>query len=153
MLLLIFRLGEDRYALDAGRIIEVLPLVEIKRMLGAPSGICGTFNYRGRFVPVVDLSERVLDRAAEPRLSTRLVLASLVAEGNPVVIGLIVENATETLRVEAADLIPPAMTSRERPWLGAMIFDARGHLQLIDIDKLLDEDARRSLLVIPAAVA
>src|SRR5262245_53062290 len=109
MLLLAFRLGDDRYALDSGRIVEVLPLVHIKRMLGAPAGILGSFNYRGRFVPVIDLSERLLERPAEPRLSTRLVLANLTGSGDPVVVGLIVENATETLRVDAADLVPPAV--------------------------------------------
>ena len=29
MLFLLFQLGEDRYALDTGRVIEVLPLVAI----------------------------------------------------------------------------------------------------------------------------
>src|SRR5947207_9574761 len=121
MLLLTFRLGDDRFAIDASRIVEVLPLVGIRKVLGAPAGIRGTFNYRGRFVPAVDLSERLLGRAAEQRLSTRVALANLARDGDPILLGLIVENATGTLRVAPADMIPVAIASSERPWLGPTI--------------------------------
>jgi chemotaxis-related protein WspB len=152
MLLLVFRLGEDRFALDAARIAEVLPLVAIRKMLGAPAGIRGTFNYRGRFVPVVDLSERLLGRAAEQRLSTRVVLVNIAVEGGPILLGLMVENATGTLSVDPADMIPPAIASSERPWLGPTILEAGGTIQLIDLGKLLPGEVRRSLAA-PAEVA
>ena len=38
MLFLVFELGNDRYALDAAQIVEVLPLVALKQMPGAPAG-------------------------------------------------------------------------------------------------------------------
>jgi chemotaxis-related protein WspB len=153
MLLLVFRLGDDRFALDSGRIVEVLPLVSVKRALGAPAGIRGTFRYRGRFVAAVDLSERLLGRPAEQRLGTRVVLATITGESGPLLLGLIVENATETIRCDPAQIVPPAIASSDRPWLGAMIVDADGPVQLIDVDQLLASDVRRSLLAAPAEVA
>jgi chemotaxis-related protein WspB len=153
MLLLVFRLGDDRFAVDAGRILEVLPLVGVKRMLGAPAGISGTFNYHGRFVPVVDVSARLLGRPAEQRLSTRVVLVSVPAEGGPILLGLILENATETRRCLPADMIAPALVSREHPWLGPILFDARGAIQLIELDELVAEDMRGSLAAPAAEVA
>ncbi len=153
MLLLVFRLGDDRFALDCGRIVEVLPLVGIKRALGAPPGIRGTFRYRGRFVPAVDLSERLLGRPAEQRLGTRVVLTTIAGESRPLLLGLIVENATETIRCDPAQIVPPAIASSELPWLGGMIVDADGSAQLIDVDRLLPKDVLRSLLAAPAAVA
>jgi len=48
MLFLLFQLGQDRYALEASRVIEVLPLVSLKRIPQAPRGVAGLFNYRGR---------------------------------------------------------------------------------------------------------
>ena len=38
MLFLLFQLGNDRYALDASRVVEVLPLVELKHLPLAPRG-------------------------------------------------------------------------------------------------------------------
>jgi chemotaxis-related protein WspB len=152
MLLLVFRLVDDRFALDAGRIVEVLPFVSIKRALGAPTGIRGTFRYRGRYVAAVDLSERLLGRPAEQRLGTRVVLVTVAGESAPLLVGLIAENATETIRCDPTQMVPSAIASSERPWLGAMIVDADGPVQLIDVDQLLANDVRRSLLAAPAEV-
>jgi len=76
MLFLVFQLNDDRYALDVSQVVEVLPLVRIRKMLRSPPGIAGTINYRGAHVPVVDLSELALGRPAALRLSTRIILAN-----------------------------------------------------------------------------
>ena len=61
MLFLLFHLGDDCYAIDASQVVEVLPLVNIKKMLRSPQGVFGTINYHGTFVPIVDLTEMALD--------------------------------------------------------------------------------------------
>jgi len=60
MLFLTFQLGAERYALDASRVVEVLPLVELRKIPNAPHGVAGIFNYRGQPVPVADLSDLIL---------------------------------------------------------------------------------------------
>lgn len=152
MLLIAFRIGDDRFGIDAGRVVEVLPLVGIKPITGAPAGICGSFNYRGRFVPAVDMTERLVGRPAAQRLSTRVVLAQVIGEGGPTLLGLILENATGTLSIDKRDLVPPALVASGRPWLGAMIVDESGPLQLVELDKILSADARRALVIDPAEV-
>ena len=39
MLYLLFELGKDRYALEAGQVMEVLPLLEFKRIPHAIKGV------------------------------------------------------------------------------------------------------------------
>ena len=99
MLFLLFQLGHDRYALEASRVLEVLPLLELKRLPGAPMGVAGIFNYRGRPVPAVDLSELTLGQPASERLSTRIVVINYPDEtGKFQPLGLIAEHATEIIR-------------------------------------------------------
>ena len=74
MLFLLFQLGRERYALEAGQVAAVLPLLSIKEIPQAPPAVAGLCNYRGRPVPVIDLSELTLGRPAQSRLSTRIVL-------------------------------------------------------------------------------
>jgi chemotaxis-related protein WspB len=57
MLFLLFQLGSERYALDASRVVEVVPLLCLQRLPQAPPGVAGVFNYRGQPVPAVDLSQ------------------------------------------------------------------------------------------------
>ena len=81
MLFFYVQTGSDRYALEAERITEVLPLVGLKKSIRAPPGIAGMLNYHGEFVPVIDLSELALGRPAPPRLSTRIILTYLLEQG------------------------------------------------------------------------
>jgi chemotaxis-related protein WspB len=52
MLFILFQIGRDRYALSAGSIIEVLPLMNLKSVPRAPAGVAGLLNYHGTPVPI-----------------------------------------------------------------------------------------------------
>ena len=138
MLLLVFQLGRDRYALEAAQVAEVLPLVALKQIPQAPAGIAGVFNYRGAPVPVIDLSLLALGQPALRRLNTRIILVHYVGDNNAKhLLGLIAERATETLRRERADFETTGVTNDAAPYLGPVTTDARGLVQWIDAKQLL----------------
>src|SRR5512137_1614377 len=104
MLFLLFQLGEDRYALEASHVVEVVPLLALKQIPHAPRAVAGLFNYRGRPVPAVDLCELALRQPAARRFSTRIMIVNYPdASGGSHLLGLIVEHATGTLRKESGD--------------------------------------------------
>ena len=143
MLLLLFHLGGDRFALDARQIAEVLPLVAVTRIPLAPPGVAGLFNYRGTPVPAIDLSQLTVGRPAPPRLSTRLVVVHYPDDdGNTRLLGLIAEKATETVRRERADFVDSGVTSHQAPHLGPVASDDLGSIHWIDLQKLLPESVR-----------
>lgn len=133
MLFLKFRIGSESYALDAAQIAEVLPLVQIARVPQAPIGVAGLINYRGKFVPVVDLSELMFGEPARPHISTRLLL---VRYGEHL-LGLIAEQATETMRREAASFAESGIASDAAPYLGPVTQDGSQLIRRIELQKLL----------------
>ena len=146
MLFLLFELGHNHYALDAGQVVEVLPLVRIKHLPQAPAGVAGLVDYRGAPVPVVDLSELMLGRPAASQLSTRLVLVRYPdANGHDRLLGLIAERATDTLRREPADFVPSGIASGDASYLGPVATDPRGLIQRVDITNLLPQTVRELL--------
>ena len=146
MLFILFQLGRDRYALDAAQVAEVLPLVQVKKIPHAPAGVAGVFTYRGAPVPVLDLSQLALGRAARSRLSTRVLLINYPdATGTKRLLGLIAENATETVRREPADFVASGVKADGAPYLGPVATDPRGLLQWIEVDKLLPAPVREAL--------
>ena len=151
MLFLLFQLGGDRYALEAGRITEIFPYVELKKPLRAPQGVAGTLNYHGEFVPVIDLSELALGRRAASRFSTRIILTHLL-DGNGKLrrLGLIAEGANEMMRCDPADFVSPGIVSADAPYLGEICSGAYGVVQRVDIDRLLTPSLRESLFEQPA---
>jgi chemotaxis-related protein WspB len=54
-LFLVFRIGSERYALQATEVAEVLPRLPLKPIAQAPHWVAGVFAYRGAVVPVIDL--------------------------------------------------------------------------------------------------
>jgi chemotaxis-related protein WspB len=141
MLFLQFHIGADAYVLDTTQIVEVLPLVRIKRIPRAPEGVAGLFNYRGKAVPVIDLSELTVGRTAQRNISTRLILVRYGAH----LLGLIAERATETIQREAADFAAPGISSDATAYLGPVTQKAGRLIQWIEVDKLLSEPVRRVL--------
>jgi chemotaxis-related protein WspB len=143
MLFLLFRLGKDRYALQASRVLEVLPLVELRPIPDAPKGVAGLFNFHGRPVPAVDLSELTLGRPSDQRLSTRIIVINHPdGQGALHPLGLIAEHATEIIRRDQRQFHEPGHKLGGAPYLGPVLMDSGGVIQWIHEQRLLPERAR-----------
>ena len=143
MLFLYFQLGEDRYALDCSQVIEVVPLLGIKQIPQAPAAVAGAFNYRGKPVPVIDLSQLALGRPARRHMSTRIVVVIYPdADGTQHLLGLIAEKATKTVRRDPTDFTDPGVNNDDAPYLGLVASDPEGLLQWIEVKKLLPASVR-----------
>lgn len=146
MLFLVFQLGSDRYALDARSVVEVVPFLSLRRLPRAPQGVTGVFNYRGRPVPAVDLSELTLGQPAVERLSTRIVLVNYSdPQGRTCMLGLICEHATQLLRKDLEAFLETGVEIPAAPYLGPVLMDAGGPIQLLHHRHLLAEPVRELL--------
>jgi chemotaxis-related protein WspB len=152
MLFLLFQLGNERYAIEAGRVMEVAPLLALKRLPMAPKGVAGIFNYRGRPVPAVDLSELALGKPSSERLSTRIIIVNFeFSDGAKHLLGIIAEQATEMLRKDPREFVEPGLKIEAAPYLGPVYIDAHGAIQWIDTQRLLSEPVRNLLFSAPSA--
>jgi chemotaxis-related protein WspB len=146
MLFVLFHLGPERYALEAQRVVEIVPLLALKRIPQAPRGVAGLFIYRGRPVPALDLCELTLGRPAAEHFSTRIIIINhSPAPGEEQFVGLIAERATETLRREPQEFAESVVRVTNNPFLGPMLRDAQGVVQLINPERLLQQHAGAKL--------
>ncbi len=153
LLFLVFKLGNDRYALEAGKVVEVLPLLEMKQVPHAPKGVVGVFVYRGAPVPAVDLSEVTLGKPAARLLSTRIIIVNFTASdarSHPV--GLIAEEATELLRTQPQEFVHSGIDIKAAPYLGPVLMDPAGPIQWFYEQHLLTEPVQQ-LIFDAAAIA
>ncbi|MBN3788322.1 chemotaxis protein CheW [Burkholderia sp. Ac-20353] len=153
MLFLLFELDGERYALDATQIVEVLALAPVKSMPGTPPWLAGVIDHRGTLVPVLDVPQLALGRAARALRSTRLVVVRYAqpnaADGADRWLGLIVEHATQVRDFAPAQFADSGIATPHARWLGPVAADASGFVQQIDVRQMLDDDAR-ALLFPPA---
>ena len=154
MLFLLFQLGKVRYALEASRVVEIVPLLEMKRLPQAPKGVAGIFNYRGRPVPAVDLSALTLGQPASERYSTRIIIVNYAdGSGASHLLGLVAERATEMLRKDVKDFVDSGVRLGQAPYLGPILMDDQSPIQWIYEQRLLPEPVRNVLFAQPAALA
>lgn len=143
-----FRLGADRYALDVHDVLEVLPVPALKRVPQAPAWVAGLFPHRGELLPVLDLSQLAYGHSAPRRTSTRLVLVRYRAEGQgpEQQLGLILEQATHTLRRDPAAFRDYDLDNGSARFLGPVLEDEAGLLQRVGVDQLLSDEARARVM-------
>jgi chemotaxis-related protein WspB len=154
VLFILFQIGADRYALEASRVVEVIPLLELRPVPNAPRGVAGLFNYRGNTIPAVDLPKMITGRAAAERLTTRiLIVRTDPGRGTDGLLGLIAERATTTLRKDPQDFVHTGIGHSTASHLGPVLLDEHGVVQWIQEQRLIPENLRQSLLPAAPAVA
>ncbi|AUG06214.1 chemotaxis protein CheW [Pseudomonas sp. S09G 359] len=146
-LFLVFHIGQERFALKATEVAEVLPRLPLKPIAQAPLWVAGIFAHRGALVPVIDLSALTFGTPAQARTSTRLVLVNYQPQAwlEARWLGLILEQATDTLRCELGEFKPYGLDNRAAPYLGLVREDALGLMQWIGVNDLLTDDVRALL--------
>jgi chemotaxis-related protein WspB len=162
MLLLTFKAGPNRYAVDVVRVVELVPKVGLRSIPHAPAFLAGLLGYRGKVVPVIDLGLLLGAAPCRDRLSTRIILVNdapgdhnrgkqdrdeSVQDGGqsppdrerePTLLGLVAEEVSDLTYVKSDQLLPAPVQLPQVPYLGAIVQTDQGILQLIAVDKVRD---------------
>ena len=107
-----FFLENEEFAVEIGKVREVLKLIRITPLPRSYNYIEGVINLRGDIIPVVDLRKRFgLNAEIKRDDSSRIIIVEL--DDND--IGLIVDSVTEVVRI-SQDLIqlPPSNVAGAR---------------------------------------
>jgi chemotaxis-related protein WspB len=112
-------------------------------------------THRGAVVPVIDVGALSFGQPAPVRTSTRLVLVHYRVDPQrpELLLGLILEQATDTLRCRTEEFQPYGLDNHQAPYLGPVREDARGLVQRISVQDLLNDEVRALLFPLPDSQA
>lgn len=146
MLFILFRLGKERYALEATHVIEVIPRLPLRPQPGTPDYVAGIFNYHGVVVPVLNLGSLTSGVSCQERLSTRIILLSYTLKnGAGRALGLIAEAVTDAVKRELSDFAATGVATGQAPYLGKIALDEEGMVQCVLPEHLLPAEVERLL--------
>lgn len=146
MLFILFRSGKERYALEASRVIEVIPCLPLRPQPGAPDYVAGLFNYHGTVVPVVNLGTLTSGVPCQEQLSTRIILVDhALKSGAKKVLGLIAEAVTDTVVKEPAEFASEGVVAGRAAYLGRIALDDGGMVQRVLPGQLLSVEVEQLL--------
>jgi chemotaxis-related protein WspB len=139
MLILVFRVSDNLYAIDTSRIVEVIPRVLYREAHHVPDYVAGIFNYRGSIVPVIDLCLLTRGTPSKNHLSTRVMMVSYPQADHTVrYVGLMAERVIETLNKAAESFKDAGIAADEAPYLTGVITHEKGIIQRICPDQLFE---------------
>lgn len=106
--LLLVRHGRDRVAVNLAAVREVLRMVYVKPIPGAPRGVLGVINLRGETIAVVDLEARLPADAGAPGLDHHLVVLNGMRVPVAVAVARVdnIEPLADGAWREAGDVLP-----------------------------------------------
>lgn len=150
-----FKLGDELFAIDVGRVREVLDLSEITRVPTAPPYMRGVVNVRGSAVPVVDLRLKFGLPSVADTVDTRIVVIELELDGELTVVGGLADSVHEVLELDRAEIRePPRIAMR---WRADMIegLGKKGDqfIIVLDIARVFTTDEVLLVETAPAAEA
>ncbi len=148
MLMLLFYIGNNLYAIESSRVVEVIPRVCYREVHHVPNYVAGLFNYRGAIVPVIDLCHLVRGTPSRANLSTRVFIVSYPSQEDNTLqyIGLMAERVIKTVKKSASDFLPSGIKNSEASYLGEMIMDEKGMIQHINLEQLFTNLRQVNLL-------
>src|SRR3954470_5185606 len=146
-----FRVGAETFGVPIAYVHEIVRVPEITNVPDSPGFVEGVINLRGKIVSVVDLRKRF----GEKEITTTKKNRVLVVESNGKLVGLIVDSASEVVRIPSSDVEPPPKVFEDdqlsyvtgvRKLNGRLII-------LVDLQKVLQRGELRKADQVAAAVA
>src|SRR3989442_5980365 len=103
------RIGNEAYGVPIASVREIVRGTEITAVPSAPDLIEGVINLRGKIIPVMDLRKRFGQTEIQPDKKNRI----LVVELENKLIGLIVNAASEVLKIPPSEIEAPGSVFAE----------------------------------------
>lgn len=137
-----FDLDDETFALDVARVREILDWTGVTRVPRMPAFMRGVLNVRGAVIPVVDLRVKFGMSPAEPTVDTCVVVAEVEVDGEPTVVGALVDKVREVFEVSVSALEPPPKMGAklEAEFIQALVHYEDDVLIALDIDHVLSVD-------------
>jgi purine-binding chemotaxis protein CheW len=135
-----FFLDREEYGVDVRQVQEIRRLTEITGVPRAPEFIRGVINLRGRILPVLDLKRKLGLGEVEPGRASRIVVVRVKDR----LLGLLVDGASQVLKVEVSRIEPPPAEVVEK---GGDYIRGVAKLEdrliiLVDLERLLAHELR-----------
>jgi purine-binding chemotaxis protein CheW len=97
-------LGDEKFALDAGLVREIIDPVPATKVAGARSFVPNVINVRGNVIPLADLRIRFGMPQTEDSGDTRIVVIEVEIDNEPVLVGVTADKVYEVTEISRTDV-------------------------------------------------
>lgn len=138
----VFRLGDETFALPVTMVREILDYRPAAAMPGAPGWLMGLIDVRGESVPQVDLRLRLGMAPVDQNVATRILVVDLVGRGRnggTLVLGLVVDRVLDVsgFSGSAIEDVPDIGSRWQAAYIRSIMRRDEGFVVLLDLGSVL----------------
>ena len=140
---LTFNLQDELFAINVGKVLEILEIKPITKVPKSPAFMKGVINLRGNILPVIDARIKFALPPADFTVDTCIIVLSINNEKESLLVGAIVDSVQKVIDI-------PDEAIQGSPGLGAMYREdfitgigkvEENFVMILNIDKVFsDED-------------
>ncbi|WP_298256533.1 chemotaxis protein CheW [Bradyrhizobium sp.] len=97
-------LGDEKFALDAGLVREIIDPVPVTKVAGAKAFVPSVINVRGNVIPLADLRIRFGMPLTEDSPDTRIVVVEVSIDNEPVLVGVTADKVYEVTEISRGNV-------------------------------------------------
>jgi purine-binding chemotaxis protein CheW len=97
-------LGDEKFALDAGLVREIIDPIPATKVAGAKAFLPSVINVRGNVIPLADLRIRFGMPMSDDSTDTRIVVIEVDIGGDPVLVGVMADKVYEVTEISRTDV-------------------------------------------------
>ena len=140
---LTFRIANEDFAIDIGRVVEIVGIQAVTVVPDMPDFVRGIINLRGRVIPAFDVRARFGMQSREYDARTCMIVVDLKGTS----VALIVDTVNEVLSIPADKVSPPPSVQGGRSSRFVRAMGRVGEVVkiILDLDRLLLDGEQQAL--------
>ncbi len=137
-----FMLGEEDFALEIGRVREVVDYTAITKVPRMPKFLRGVINLRGNVVPVIDLRLKLGMSETEKTVDTCIVIVEIEIDGEAMQMGALADSVKAVIDLDPSqiDPAPKLGTQLKSDFIRGMGKQDDKFIIILDIDRVLTHE-------------
>lgn len=135
---LTFNLSEEVFAVDVGRVREILEITTITKVPQTPDFMRGVINLRGSVVPVIDLRLKFGMTETERTVNTCIIVVEVNMDDETIVLGSLADSVQEVIEMEPEQIeaAPHIGTHLNTDFIKGMGKHDGRFVMILDIDRI-----------------
>lgn len=133
-----FRLGDESFAANVGKVLEILEIPKITKVPRSPTFMRGVINLRGNVLPVIDTHAKFGLPAKDDTVNSCILVLSIEMEGKEITLGTIVDAVQEVMEIDENSIQPlPSVGAKYKTeFIEGMVKKEDQFIMVLNIDLL-----------------
>lgn len=138
-----FKLGDEIFASNVSKVINILELIKITKVPRAPDYMKGVINLRGTVLPVIDTRLKFGMEPIQFTKNTCILVLSVDVENETLNVGALVDSVQEVLEIDDSMILPPpsiGVKYKSKFIDGMYKFNDEQFIMILNMDKIISAD-------------